>query len=114
MITTANEIYCESNEVSNIEQTINEMLDKLVTETNKDPEGCQVVIQLNHDNSDGHQWKMFIYHDPKCSEPFYYSFQNETYFDTDFFYNNSREAIAEQMKQEIENVGGFEWICVDF
>ena len=115
MKTTADEIYLESKDIANVEETIKTLLNDLRSATEKHMgkiQYNQVVMQLNHDESDGHDWKMFVYYDYE-SKGFYCSFQNENYYDTDFDYNYTLEGMAEHMQEEVNEVGGFEWIARD-
>ena len=108
------EIYQKSEEITNVRQTISYMLDVLTTETKaqgKDA-GCQVVLFLNKDD-EGFEWKMFVYYDADTND-YRYSYQDQDYNDTDFIFHNSLEEVTKEMLDEIDHVGGFEGICVDF
>ena len=114
-MTTTTEIYLKREEITNIEETINTMLNDLRTATERHMgkiQYNQVVMQLNYDERDGKSWKMFVYFDFESSS-FYCSFQDDNYYDTDFDYNYTLEAMADHMKEEIDEVGGFEWIARD-
>lgn len=109
-----NEIYLKSEEITDVEKTISDMLDRLTTETKaQGKEGyCQVVLFLN-ENEKGEEWKMFVYFDADTND-YRYSFQDQDYNDTDFFFHNSREEVTKVMLEEIGEVCGFDGICVDF
>lgn len=112
---TTTEIYLEREEITDVQKTINDMLDKLVSETKQQGEDgyTQVVFQLNHDEETGKQWKMFIYYNTD-NDTFYYSYQDQDLWDTDTIFSVTREFIIAKMLEEANAVGGFEWICVDF
>ena len=111
-MTTTTEIYLKREEITDVEETINTMLNDLRTATERH-EGKiqynQVVLHLNHDERDGKTWKMFVYFDYESST-FYCSFQDENYYDTDFDYGYELVYMAEHIMEEIDEVGGFEWI----
>lgn len=114
-MTTTTEIYLKREEITNVKETINTMLNDLRTATERHDGKIhynQVVMQLNHDERDGKTWKMFVYFDYESST-FYCSFQDENYFDTDFDYGFELVNMAERMMEEIDEVGGFEWIVRD-
>lgn len=114
-MTTTDEIYLTREEITDVQQTINDMLDRLVSETRQqgDDADTQVVFQLNPDSETGKEWKMFIYYNAD-SDTFTYSYQDEDYWDTDFYRSVTRAFIIAKMLEEAKAVGGFQWICVDF
>lgn len=114
-MTTATEIYLKSEEITDVQKTINDMLDKLVSETIQqgDDGYTQVVFQLDADSESGKEWKMFIYYNAD-SDTFNYSYQDEDYWDTEIYRSVTREFVIAKMLEEAEEVGGFQWICVDF
>ena len=109
------ETYMEAAEVANVENTIYTMLNDMRTAVERH-EGTahdnQIVLQLNRDERDGEAWKMFVYYD-YASQTYYCSFQNENYYDTDFDRGYKEIDMAEHIMEEIEAVGGFEWIARD-
>ena len=107
------EIYLKSEEISNLHETLNTFISDLrEAQINLNPDGYnQVVLQLNPDLS-GEQWKMFVYYSTE-RESFYFSYQNEEYEDTDLTYGYDYDRMIAQMEEEIQKVGGFEWIARD-
>ncbi len=112
-MTTDTYTYLQRAEIDNVHQTIADLIGKLYeAETKTNDKGYnQVVLQLNP-SGDGKQWKMFVYYS-KERETFYYSFQDEDYYDTDLTYGKDQTEIVAQMEQEIDEAGGFEWIELD-
>lgn len=114
IMTTAQNIYTPSNEITNLRSTLCSSLSQLMNHQqtlNADGHN-QVVLQLNPE-ANGDQWLMFVYFDSK-SERFYFSFQDQDYNDTDFTYGFGFMDMVEQIEKEIEMVHGFEWIECDF
>lgn len=113
MATTADEIYMKAEEINDYQQTFRDMLNRLESESKAQGEGnyCQVVMQLNP-QTDGKQWKMFIYHTDNGH--FCYSYQDQNYWDTMTYPSIDLEQMIAIMLEDMHDVNGIEWIAVDF
>ena len=113
MTTTADEIYMKAEEINDYQQTFRDMLNRLESESKAQGEGnyCQVVMQLNP-QTDGKQWKMFIYH--TYNGHFCYSYQDQNYWDTMTYPSIDLEQMIALMLEDMHEVDGIEWIAVDF
>ena len=113
---TTEGIYLNAKEITNLQQTVSDMLGKLITETKKNsPEEnyTQLVVQLNPDIEYGKEWKMFIYYN-QDNDTFTYSYQDQDYWDFDLCPSNTREFMLAKVLEEAKAVGGIQWIALDF
>ena len=113
MTTTADEIYMKAEEINDYQQTFRDMLNRLESESKAQGEGnyCQVVMQLNP-QTDGKQWKTFIYY--TYNGHFCYSYQDQNYWDTMTYPSIDLEQMIALMLEDMHEVDGIEWIAVDF
>ena len=113
MTTTADEIYMKAEEINDYQQTFRDMLNRLESESKAQGEGnyCQVVMQLNP-QTDGKQWKMFIYYTDNGH--FCYSYPDQNYCDTMTYPSIDLELMIALMLEHMHDVHGIEWIAVDF
>lgn len=113
-MTQTTEIYLKREEITDVQKTVSDMLDRLATETKAQGEDnyCQVVIQLNEDKETGKEWKMFVYY--QDNDLYRYSYQDEDYWDTDFYNSNTRDFMVAKILEEIKAVDGLQWIALDF
>ncbi len=114
MKTQIDEIYLKAEEIKDYQKTFRDMLNQLESESKKQGEDnhCQVVMQLNP-QTDGKQWKMFIYFNLD-NDTFTYSYQDENDWDSDFYRSNTREFMLAKVLEEAKSVGGVQWIALDF
>ena len=115
-MTTTEEIYLNAEEITNLQQTVSDMLGKLITETKKngtEENYTQLVVQLNPDINHGKEWKMFVYYN-QDNDTFTYSYQDQNYWDSDFYPSNTREFMLAKVLEETKAVGGIQWIALDF
>ena len=109
-----NELFLTSEEITNLQQTVSDMLGRLMEETSKSgDDNTQLVIQLNKDTESGKEWKMFIYYN-QDNDTFTYSYQDQDYWDTDFFFSNTREFMLAKILEEVHAVPGLQWIALDY
>ena len=109
---TADEIYLKAEEINDYQQTFRDMLNRLESESKAQGEDnhCQVVMQLNP-QTDGSQWKMFIYY---TDGHFCYSYQDQNYWDTMTYPGIDLEQMIALMLEDMHAVDGIEWIALDF
>ena len=114
-MTTTTEIYLKSEEITNVQQTVSDMLDRLATETKQQGADnyCQVVIQLNEDAHTDKECKIFVY-DNIEKDTYTYSYQDEDMWDTAFYKCVTRDFMLAKTLEEIKAVGGLQWIAIDF
>lgn len=113
MTTTADEIYLKAEEINDYQQTFRDMLNRLESESKAQGEDnhCQVVMQLNP-QTDGSQWKMFIYYTDNGH--FCYSYQDQNLTDTMTYPGIDLEQMIALMLEDMHAVDGIEWIALDF
>ena len=114
-MTTTTELYLKREEITNVQQTIEDLLTKLATSEKAQTEHhtCQIVLQLNREKESGKKWLMFVYYNVE-NDTFNFSFQDEDYYDTDLTCYVTREYILARMLEEIREVEDFEWIALDY
>ena len=112
-MTTADQIYLKAEEINDYQQTFRDMLNRLESESNSqgDDNHCQVVMQLNQ-QTDGKQWKMFIYYTDNGH--FCYSYRDQDYWDTMTYPGIDLEQMVALMLEDMHAVDGIEWIALDF
>lgn len=109
------EIYLKSEDIRDLQQTMSDMLTRLATETrnNGKENDTQLVVQLNPDIDHNKEWMMFIYFNLD-NDTYFYSYQDENLWDTDIYRSNTREFMLAKVLEEVKNVGGVQWIALDF
>jgi serine/threonine protein phosphatase PrpC len=113
---TTEEIYLNAEEITNLQQTVSDMLGKLIDKTKKngtEENYTQLVVQLNPDINHGKEWKMFVYYN-QDNDTFTYSYQDQNCWDSDFYPSNTREFMLAKVLEEAKAVGGVQWIALDF
>lgn len=112
MTTTTDEIYLKAEEINDYQQTFRDILNRLESESKAQGEDnhCQVVMQLNP-QTDGKQWKMFIYYTDNGH--FCYSYQDQNLMDTMTYPGIDLEQMIALMLEDMHAVDGIEWITVD-
>ena len=105
------EKYLKREDIQNVNATIKDLLTELRERTQAETdmfEVHQVCMQLLPE-SDGKQWKMFVYFEPKDGT-YYFSYQDDDYNDTLFTRGYDLNAVMDQIVAEIIRVKDFEWI----
>ena len=105
------EKYLKREDIQNVNATIKDLLIELRERTQSETdmfEVHQVCMQLLPE-SDGKQWKMLVYSEPKDGT-YYFSYQDDDYNDTLFTRGYDLNAVMAQMVAEIIRVKDFEWI----
>ena len=110
------EIYLDAEEITNEQQTIGNMLDRLMAESKKLGDAAskytQLVIQLHMDKETGKEWKIFVYANIE-NNTYTYSYQDQDFVDSDFYRSVTSEFMLAKVMEEIHR-HGFDWVALDF
>ena len=105
------EKYLKREEIQDVHETIKDILTELSERTQAETDMFEVhlVCMQLLPESDGKQWKMFVYFEPKDGT-YYFSYQDDDYNDTLFTRGYDLNAVMAQIVAEIIRVKDFEWI----